>query len=88
MDILKPATSLLFAPENPVLFCFFLTWPCMREEWVAFSISHLSRTHRFPSTVWFQLLPAEPLKRAMDYIFNPVSWGRLVQSSTVLLARG
>lgn len=49
---------------------------------MAFSFSHLSKTHRFPFTVWFQPLPAEPLKGAIDCIFNPVSWGRAVQLST------
>lgn len=58
-----------------------LTLAFMREEWVVFfSVTHLSKTHRFPSVVWSRLLPAEPLKGA-TCIYNSVSRGRMEQSS-------
>lgn len=42
----NPSIPLPSVRPNPSI---FLTWlcMCMREEWVAFSFSHLSKTHRF-----------------------------------------
>lgn len=72
-----------FVPNFGVFFSLSssLTLAFMREEWVVFfSVTHLSKTHRFPSVVWSRLLPAEPLKGA-TCIYNSVSRGRMEQSS-------